>query len=99
MPLILFPDKHDDSLVDDDTFSRPRKCFWAIGALQNFKNSLLDTVDGWETLKTSYVDPFIGSKELAESDTADEDGTATDRWTPEESIKEIEFRKNQILRY
>jgi len=47
--VFLDPKSHDDLLIDDQTFSRSRKYFWALSCLDEFSNYINNTCFQWET--------------------------------------------------
>lgn len=44
---IYEPGSHDSLLVDDTTYSRSRKYYWAINALSTFQDHIEDTIEEW----------------------------------------------------
>ncbi|KAI1380653.1 hypothetical protein F4677DRAFT_194030 [Hypoxylon crocopeplum] len=44
----LTPQKHDELLFDDDTFSRSRRYFWAADSLEVFITQIKDAISEWE---------------------------------------------------
>ena len=55
---ILSPEIHDGLLFEDETYSRSRKYFWAIDALEVFEESIMRTVSDWYEFRRDCVDPF-----------------------------------------
>ncbi|KAK3367609.1 hypothetical protein B0H63DRAFT_84346 [Podospora didyma] len=45
---ILYPDRHDSLLFDDDTLARSRKYFWAMNSLDVFIAQISDVLKEWD---------------------------------------------------
>jgi hypothetical protein len=56
----LDPKKHDNLLVDDETFSRSRKYFWALGCLSEFTLYITNTIHQWEASREVWDARFAG---------------------------------------
>lgn len=48
---LLSPNEHDMLLIEDSTFKRSRRYFWAIDALSNFTGRITEIVEAWEQYK------------------------------------------------
>ncbi|SPO02002.1 uncharacterized protein DNG_04675 [Cephalotrichum gorgonifer] len=59
---ILNPQKHDDLLFDDSTFSRSRRYFWAADSLDTFLASISDTLNQWNMWWEAW-EPIIRNAE------------------------------------
>lgn len=58
LTMILSPEAHDRLLFEDEAYSRSRKYFWAIDALELFEASIMRTVCDWTEFRRECVDPF-----------------------------------------
>lgn len=56
--VLFHPGKHDD-LFDDEIYSRSRRYFWAITALEKFERTLTDTIEQWKNYRTACIDPIM----------------------------------------
>lgn len=56
--MILSPDMHDKLLFDDETFSRSRKYFWAIDALETFEMTIRGTIRDWEDFRQTCFEKY-----------------------------------------
>lgn len=57
--VLFYPEKHDDLLFDDEIYSRSRRYFWAINALEKFERTLTDTIEQWKNYRTACIDPIM----------------------------------------
>ena len=65
---ILFPERHDELLWDDENFTRSRTYFWAINALAQFHKTLTSTLYQWENYYNARIKPFQDLELLTEYD-------------------------------
>ncbi|KAL8670900.1 MAG: hypothetical protein Q9168_004590 [Polycauliona sp. 1 TL-2023] len=50
---LMQPNKHDNLLFDDGSFSRSRRYFWAIDCLSEFDTTITDNINQWELYKAA----------------------------------------------
>jgi hypothetical protein len=53
------PNRLQDILFDDDTFSISKRYFWAINLIHEIISLLDDNLDKWELYKRASVAPFL----------------------------------------
>lgn len=59
---LLSPNEHDMLLIEDSTFKRSRRYFWAIDALSNFTGRITEIVEAWEHYKREEL-LLLGAKD------------------------------------
>ncbi len=84
--IFMNPNKHDALLVDDETFSRSRKYFWALSTLIEFNICIGDAIRQWK------VSREIWEKQLPIFDPP--------QWPEvEKQMKEIDKQVDKLVEY
>ena len=71
--VILTPEMHDRLFFEDEFFSRSRKFFWAVDALETFEGAIKSTTREWVQFRRECIEPFtlsdgvVGTVPLAQS--------------------------------
>lgn len=95
--VLFHPEKHDDLLFDDEIYSRSRRYFWAITALEKFERTLTDTIEQWKNYRTACIDPIMEKLDLGDYEREIFHKVKNDLILPiESSVEELEMICQQL---